>query len=1148
MSSGSLRRWLILLAIVAAIAILQASLVWWVYGADWAAALPAASALLGAGLGSMATYLVVTRPCRKSQREVWEQNRSRSRQLEQTRTQLLDQLQYSRQVIETIPSLVFARDANGRFLQCNRAFASFHGREPDEVVGKSLSEIFPPDLAAATRQRDEQLFARADVQTFEFTVHDHAGRERTLLVCKALFNGHDGSPAGIVGVASDMTDQRAIEDQNQKQYAKLKAMIAGQDEAVAICDGDNRIAEVNETFARLMSQSPAQLVGREIDELFLGIDSRQLQEVLDRFRAVPESPAISYQRRLNDSEVILRIQPVYLQQEYQGVVIIAVNVTELVRARREAERVSAELAGRAKELEFARRATLNMVEDLEKREQALRESNQFQQKLLATAATAVLTIDPGGMISSVNEAFCHTTGFGPEDVMGSPVEVLGGNYAQLPEPDVCSERYTNQECTIQAADGRVLTVLKSGDRIFDESGQTLLHIESFVDVTELVEARRLAEQASMAKSEFLAKVSHEIRTPMNGVLGMAGLLLETELTDEQREYLEMVRDAGESLLLVINDILDYSKIEAGKLELEEIAFSLRDTVSFALGGLGIRAFGKGLELVHRIDPDLPDNLVGDPGRLRQVLVNLVGNAVKFTNEGQVRVDVSCRSQQSDRIELELAVEDTGVGIAPEKLERIFEAFEQADGSTTREFGGTGLGLSISSQLGEMMGGHIRAESRLGAGSTFRFNVVLKVGPKPARRRLRRRELLEGRKVLVVDDNQATREVLRELLASWKMLPETAADGNEGYALFEQSSGVADGFPLVLIDADAGPVDGFDLAERIRTAGDPDRPDPVVMMITTTGTRGDAARCRKLGIRAYLTKPVAESDLMDAMLTVLGHEPQPDQKPDLVTRHSLREDRRVLKILLAEDNPVNQKLAARLLGKWGHAVETVGNGQLVLDRLAEESFDLVLLDVQMPVMGGLEVAQHIRQREQETCEHIPLIAMTAHAMKGDRDRCLQAGMDDYVSKPIDPERLSTAINRWADPVRASMEEPCGPEEVADAVVFDRYAALAVADGCQELLGEVIEMFRQTCPASRAKIRRALAGGDCEQLAAAAHEIKGVLANIAAERARQAAQRLELLARSGSMDQAVQATEQLESELDTLHHVLSTNASEDLPCEF
>jgi len=574
-------------------------------------------------------------------------------------------------------------------------------------------------------------------------------------------------------------------------------------------------------------------------------------------------------------------------------------------------------------------------------------------------------------------------------------------------------------------DGKYASVVDRGYVMRDNVGKAVRMIGAMMDITartriekQMQEAKEAAEIANRAKSEFLANMSHEIRTPMNGVLGMTDLLLDTELDSEQREYAGMVKTSAESLLTIINDILDFSKIEAGKLELETIDFKLRGSVEPTLKTFAVRAQQKGLELNCMIEPDVLEALLGDPSRLRQVLVNLLGNAIKFTESGEVNLKVQRESVSEESVELHFSLEDTGIGIPAEKLASIFEPFTQADGSTVRRFGGTGLGLTICSRLVEMMNGHIWVESTPGQGSIFHFTARFGLPECAASPEPLGIAQLEGMQVLVVDDNRTNRSILERLLASWGIQSTLAGNGRQALEVLAQMIEAHTPLPLVLTDDNMPELDGFQLAEEIRRI--PRFAGAAMIMLSSGGQRGDAARCRELGLAGYLTKPVGQAELLDALLRVAGSKVSAD-RPVLVTRHSLREERRILHILLAEDNVVNQKLASQLLEKQGHTVVTAGNGREALDRLEKERFDLVLMDVQMPEMDGFEATAAIRKTEQATGVHLPVVAMTAHAMRGDMERCLAAGMDGYVSKPINAKEFLMAVRTALEKSGMSPEE-------------------------------------------------------------------------------------------------------------------------------
>jgi PAS domain S-box-containing protein len=677
-------------------------------------------------------------------------------------------------------------------------------------------------------------------------------------------------------------------------------------------------------------------------------------------------------------------------------------------------------------------------------EEGLRKSQERYRVLFDAIGDAVLVhgisedLQPTHFLQT-NDVACQRLGYSRD-------EFAGMSLRDIVAPDSIEQSMQAWKSVLR--DGHILfeseQVAKDGRRIPTEMNVRLMEFDGHLatlsiarDITErkrveaeLVKAKDAAEAGSRAKSEFLANMSHEIRTPLNGVIGMIDLALETDLTAEQREYLETVKLSGDSLLTVINEILDFSKIEAGKIDIEEIDFNLRDCLEETLKTLAPRADEKGLELLCEVASDVPEMARGDSSRLRQVLINLIGNAIKFTREGEIALKVQTETRGGKDGIFHFTVSDTGIGIPPEKLEMIFDPFNQADASTTRKFGGTGLGLTISSRLIRMMGGEIWVNSEVGQGTQMHFTVRLKVADtKPIELGpVAPPKVLRQARVLLVDDNRTNLRILEGMLKRWEMKSTSVQSGEEALEQLSAAQKEGEPFVLILTDMHMPKMDGFALVEQIRQK--PELSTAIIMMLTSAGHRGDAARCNELGVAAYLLKPIRQSELREAIARVLGAQQKKGAIP-LITRYSLQDARdpaTTLRVLVAEDNPVNQLLATRLLQKRGHSVVVARNGSEALAALENEIYDLVLMDVQMPQMDGLEAAAAIREKEKGSAKHQVIVALTAYAVKGDRERCLAAGMDDYLSKPIRPQELDEMLQKC---LTRRMEAASTPETVGRA---------------------------------------------------------------------------------------------------------------------
>ncbi len=793
-----------------------------------------------------------------------------------------------------------------------------------------------------------------------------------------------------LALQKEVAERRQAERELADRKRFLDSLIESAPIAIVAIDANDGVEMCNTAFETLFKYRQEDILGRPLSQLLATADTQEEVESSKRNASRGGTTHLTTKRSRSDGTVV-DVEGFCVPRVVDGTVSGSVILYQDITRRKEAER-------------------------------ALGDRTRLLNSLIENLPVGVVLVDPNSAVLMCNPAFEKLFGYPQQEILGRKIMDL------LATGELREQMEATQKLVLAGNLSRMVTQRRRSDGTDVDVEVTAVPVVRdgkiseimviYYDITErkrveevLWRAKEAAESANRAKSEFLANMSHEIRTPMNGIIGMTELVLDTELDSEQREQLNLAKASADSLLTLINDILDYSKIEAGQMDIESIDFSLGDCIGDTMKALSLRAHQKGLELAFEIEADVPDAVAGDPSRLRQIINNLVGNAIKFTERGEVVLRVELESREPDFVRLQFDVTDTGIGITPDKQRAIFEPFKQADGSMTRKYGGTGLGLTISSRLVELMGGKIWLESELDHGSCFHFTVCFKAQRTASKLAAQRDpSSLFGMAVLVVDDSATNRRILCKLLSNWGMNPSEAESGTKAMATLIQAQSAGKRFPLILLDAQMPEMDGFTLAEYIKRH--PDFRAGTVMMLSSAGQRGDSVRCRDLGIASYLTKPIRQGELLDAILVAVGTPLQPELKASLVSRRTSRESPCSLHILLAEDNAVNQLLVVRLLEKWGHKVAIASNGRKALQALDRESYDLVLMDVQMPEMNGWEATRAIREMERETGKHIPIIAMTAHAMKGDDEKCFASGMDDYLAKPIRTAELIAILDRIA----------------------------------------------------------------------------------------------------------------------------------------
>lgn len=1045
-------------------------------------------------------------------------------------------------VLANAPIGVYTSTRDGRFTAVNPAMARMFGYGSPEEMIESVRDI-SSQIYLDPADRDE--FIRRMESQGQLINHECRFKRRdgsTVWVSSnaRAMRGEDGRIQLYQGFMTDITPRMEIQEALVVSERRHRIIFENSPLGMILFDRHGTIIDCNDAVVKLMCSSRDKLIGFSAKLLESPIARAGLQ------RAMSGNPA-------------------FIEGEYTSV---TGGVTRMFRANFNPIHPGQSPTGVI--------ATLEDITERSRMVQSMQESEALQRILLDALPVGVVIVDAQSrVIERTNDHVSVLFGADTEHLLGRSCHKLLCPSARNRCP-VCdlNAKVDNSECEMLRADGTHLAILKTVKRLDIEGREKLL--ECFVDVSdrkraeeklhafarqmelkslELDDARLKAERAAQDKSAFLTRMSHEIRTPLNGIIGMTGLLLDTELDETQRRFALTLHSSGESLLEVVNDILDLSRIESGKLELESVDFGLRALLDDVASMLAVKAAEKGVELICSADPDVPDRFTGEPGRLRQVITNLVGNAIKFTAAGEVELRAAmaeCSGPDARTVTVLFLVRDTGIGIPEERLPHLFQDYSQADASISRRFGGSGLGLAISRQLVGLMGGEIGVQSVQDKGSTFWFTVPLGCAAAPEASGTGPEEL-QGLRALIVDDNVTNREILLARFAAWGMRPDEAEDGPSALGMLSRAAAAGDPYGLAVVDFLMPGMDGEALGRAIHS--DTRLQATRTVLMTSLGQRGDARRFHEIGFSAYICKPVLHGELQECLNLVMAE----GGTPSLVTRHSAREaarmaapdfsDRRA-RILLVEDNVTNQQVALGVLANMGLAADAVDNGAKAVEALTRIPYDLVLMDVQMPVMNGFECTRIIRDPASAVLDHrVPVIAMTAHAQAGDRDTCLEAGMNDHVAKPISVPALAAALKEWLpadegrDLPRARAGERFGDN--GDTAVWDRESFMERIMGDEDLERDILGGFRLDAENRLDIMRQTLAQGNLNLLVSQAHSIKGAAANLGAHRLRNAARALESFAESGNGDACRDGLGALERALSNLFDEIGRRHARPLP---